>query len=175
MSGPNSSGSLATFGVSNGGAFSPLPVQLTLYSCNKGAMITMAVIIPMMVFTIFVLQLIVYSELYQDSRACYPIVYFFGETSGCRQTIARIARNETQIGNIHELIRDNITYQESFYSGIEQTNDIWKTCKDMFSNIFTSYTSFLRGITNNMQTFRRNVHHEIILPTVVKTIPSFYK
>lgn len=151
------------------------PVQLTLYSCNKGAMITMAVIIPMMLFTIFVLQLIVYSELYQDSRACYPIVYFFGETTGCKQTIARIARNETQLGNIHDSIRDRITYQESFYSGIEQTNHIWETSKDMFSNIFTSYISFLHGITNHMQTFRRNVHHEIILPTIVKTFSSHYR
>jgi hypothetical protein len=138
-------------------------------------MMTMAVIIPMMLFTVFVLQLIVYSELYQDSRACYPIVYFFGETSGCRQTIARIARNETQIGNIHELIRDRITYQESFYSGIEQTNHILKSGTDMFSNLFTGYISFLQGITNHIQTFRRNVHHEIILPTIVKTIPSYYK
>jgi len=148
------------------------PVQLTLFSCNKGAMITMVVVFPMMLFTIFVLQLIVYSELYQDSRACYPIVYFFGETSGCKQTIARIARNKTQSENIQEQIRDRITYQESFYSGIEQTNHIWKTGKDMFSNIFTSYVSFLHSITNNMQTFRRNVHREIILPTIVKTIPS---
>jgi hypothetical protein len=151
------------------------PVQLTLFSCNKGAMITTALVIPMMLFTIFVLQLIVYSELYQDSRACYPIVYYFGETSGCKQTIARIARNEMDIGNIQEQIRDRVTYQESFYNGIEQTNHIWRIGKDMFSNLFTSYISFLHSITNNMQTFRRNVHREIILPTIVKTIPSYYK
>jgi hypothetical protein len=151
------------------------PVQLTLFSCNKGAMITMVVVLPMMLFTIFVLQLIVYSELYKDSRACYPILYFFGETYGCRQTIARIARNETQTDNIKELIRDRITYQESFYDGIEQTNHIWKISKDMFSNLFTSYISFLHSITNNMQTFRRNIHREFILPTIVKTIPSYYK
>jgi len=135
----------------------------------------MVVVLPMMLFSIFVLQLIVYSELYQDSRACYPIIYYFGETSGCKQTIARIARNETQTENIQELIRDRLTYQESFNNGVEQTNHIWKTGKDMFSNIFTSYISFLHSITNNMQTFRRNVHREIILPTIVKTIPSYYK
>ena len=148
------------------------PVQLTLFSCNKSAMITMVVVLPMMLFTIFILQLIVYSELYQDSRACYPIVYYFGETSGCKQTIARIARNEMYIENIQEQIRDRVTYQESFYNGVEQTNHIWKTGKDMFSNLFTSYMSFLHSITNNMQTFRRNIHREIILPTIVKTIPS---
>lgn len=127
-------------------------------------MISAGIIIPLMLFTIMVLQLTVYSELYQDSRACYPIVYWFGETSGCKQMITRLAHQTIQIKDLRESIGSRITYQESFSNGIEQTKNIWNT----FSGLLQSFHKFLHGILHHIRTFRRNIHHEMILPTLTK-------
>jgi len=144
------------------------PTVLSLFTCSKDAMISGGVLVSFMLFTVLVLQLMVYGTMYQGSRACYPIVYYFGEAEGCKQTVARIVRAEVQAERLGQTIRDQITYQEYFDTGVQGTLTLWQTIRETFSHLFGAYTGFMHEVAAKVGQFRRNVHHELVVPAVVK-------
>jgi hypothetical protein len=135
-------------------------------SCSTDAYINCAILIPTMIAAIFVLQLLVYSELYRNSRACFPILHFFGESSGLNQTVARIARDV----NIHNKMREDlkrVTFVESFEDGsrciMDYGTNVFKSILSWFSDMNTGMTKTVK----NIHQFEKLYYKEVVQPVLL--------
>jgi hypothetical protein len=125
---------------------------LTAMSLSMDSYISCAFILPMMLASVFFLQLLVYSELYAHSRACYPILYFFGDTTSCQQTIGRIAQNITTYNSLKQTSK-NIIFEETMNQVI-----------DGFSNMYNNYNNGMTNAVNSWKQFQKNYYQEMIAP-----------
>ena len=138
-------------------------IVLTPFGLASDSYISCALILPVMFMTIFMLQLLVYSELYSGSRACYPILHFFGDPDSCQQTIARIAKNITTFQSLKQS-SSSIVFEEETKTGIVNAIATWGKVIDGFSNMYNKYHEGMSSAVNNLKTFQNNYYQEMIVP-----------
>lgn len=89
---------------------------LSYVSCNLTSLICLSIILPTMFVSIIVIKLFVSSDIHKRQRVCSPISYFFGEKTGCRQTIQdsihreNFETNENQKQNYKNLLITSSKY-----------------------------------------------------------------
>lgn len=91
------------------------PRILSYVSCNLMSLICLSIILPTMVVSVVVIKLFVISDIYKRQRVCSPISYFFGEKSGCRQSIQEIVHRESfeinnQINVFEKMLESSSNY-----------------------------------------------------------------
>jgi hypothetical protein len=145
---------------------------LSAINCSKDAYISCAIMIAGMIAIIFILQLLIYGELYQNSRACFPILYFFGEKYGFQQTIARIAKDTTLYGEMKNKIK-KVTFAESFETGdIIHSNNFtiyFEKLRAFTEWLYYVFSDFNTGMTKTIQhikTFEKTYYDEVIKPRI---------
>ena len=118
-----------------------------------------------MTIVVLFLKLFIYSELYKHDSHCYPIVYYFGQKGGCRQSIAKYAHI-----NSATLRRETFVpypdpphvrgrWDGGIGSGFRQ---IWEAC--------------IQGIDELLHLVDRwqgKIHNEVIYPALAKQIRGF--
>ena len=113
---------------------------------------------------IITLQLNVYSELYEGSGICWPILYYYGAKDECKHIVTREAMYKTYMQQIQTTITTQLTYQETFTDGIKKTANFTESVGNRFSDILGAYTHFIRTILEQMGSFRKKVDQEFVTP-----------
>lgn len=93
-------------------------VLLGMYACNRDSIWTCVIVLLLMVFSIFLLQLFVYAELYQTGEECLPILFYFGEKTACKRMMDRNAKYLVNYSNIQSTLNNDIIYDD-VHSGSE--------------------------------------------------------
>ena len=70
---------------------------LTYTGCSGESLVLFIFLIVTMIIIVLVLKLFLYSELYRHDGHCYPVLYYFGQTDGCRQYVGKYARWHAQL------------------------------------------------------------------------------
>jgi hypothetical protein len=120
--------------------------------------------IPMIFVMIIALQLIVYTELYEGSGICWPILYYYGAKDECKHMVTREAMYKTYLNQIQTTVNTQLTYQETFTDGIHKTVNFTESSMNLFSDILGTYTIFIRTILDQMSSFRKKVDQEFVTP-----------
>lgn len=142
-----------------------MPV-LTAVSCSSDAYISCGIVTIGMVFTIFVLQLLVYSELYRNNRSCMPILYFFGERGGCQQTITRIAQNANLHGKAQRDMK-KMTFAESFEAQSRNIHDSFTGYITWLYDIFSRFNMNMTKTIEQVKEFEGTYYKEVIRPSLM--------
>lgn len=150
---------------------------LTYIGCTLDSFISFLIIFPLMIFVILVLKLFIYSELYKDSEQCYPILYYFGQKSGCKRAVGRFAHlvNEIQRPkhDIHALSETFVSSEKDPLLGTDLQPSYTQQLQTWFRHLWYSYFNFVQSFTNQIHTYGGNIRDEFVEPALAKTF-SFY-
>jgi hypothetical protein len=140
------------------------PTVLSTMTCNPDSVWACILMIPMIFVMIIALQLIVYTELYEGSGICWPILYYYGAKDECKQMVTREAMYRTYMQQIQTNVSTNLTYQEKFTNRLEDTKNFTQSIGILFSDILGTYTHFIRVIMEQLRSFRKKVDQEFVTP-----------
>ena len=65
-------------------------------TCSGDSLFLFLVLLFLMSMILILLNLFVYSQLYQNNNNCYPVLFYFGQKEGCKQTINSWAKIQSQ-------------------------------------------------------------------------------
>ena len=140
------------------------PTVLSTMTCNPDSVWACVFMIPMIFVMIIALQLIIYTELYEGSGICWPILYYYGAKDECKQMVTREAMYKTYMQQIQTTVQTNLTYQERFTNRLEDTKNFAESSANRFSDIWNAYTHVIRTILEQMGSFRKKVDVEFVTP-----------
>lgn len=143
-----------------------LPRKLGFFICNPDAVISFVVLFMIMFFTVVVLQLLAYSDLYDQNEVCMPILFYFGgNTAGCKRAAARTASIQSQLYNVYSQIDEMKQYAKDRDEPFVGSRDPGPTTVTIsFSRIVNmlneSYHTFVREFILYMM----KLYRDIMLP-----------
>ena len=140
------------------------PVVLSMMTCSPDSVWACAFMIPLIFVMIIALQLIVYTELYEGSGICWPILYYYGAKDECKRMVTREAMYKTYLNQIQTTVNTRLTYQETFTDGIQKTVNFTESSVNLFSDMLGAYTHFIRTILEQLGSFRKKVDQEFVTP-----------
>ena len=140
------------------------PIVLSTMTCSPDSVWLCVCMIPIIFVMIIALQLILYTELYEGSGICWPILYYYGAKDECKQMVTREAMYKTYMQQIQTSVKTQLTYQETFTDGIHTTANFTESAVNLFSDILGAYTHFIRTILEQMGSFRKKVDQEFVTP-----------
>lgn len=121
------------------------------------------------------LNLLVYSQYYEHSTYCYPIMYYFGQKEGCRQTISSYAQlhamkqqfNTKPINTSHLINRrpkkDACGKPEPFDNDYQNVG-IGYSLQSGFSQIWDSYLNLLEYFIKTIKDIYYRLFVEFLYP-----------
>ena len=146
-------------------------------TCSGESVFLCLVLLFFMGLTMILLNLFVYSQLYQHSSHCYPALFYFGQKEGCKQTITSWANIQSQknayTGNLPKTVIDmaNQTPTQPAKTGAETCNielfDTFTQPKGFiqwFSQIWNNYVDILENMTNNIHEMKYRLFAEFVYP-----------
>lgn len=68
---------------------------INFITCSWDAVLLFMILLFFIGILLICLNLLVYSQYYEHNPHCYPVMYFFGQKEGCRQTISSYAQVHT--------------------------------------------------------------------------------
>lgn len=148
------------------------PTVLSTMTCSPDSVWACIFIIPMIFVMIIALQLIVYTELYDGSGICWPILYYYGAKDECKRMVTREAMYKTYMQQIQTVVQTNLTYQERFTNRLEDTKNFAESSVIQFSDIWSAYTHGIRTILEQLGSFRKKADQEFVTPYWYKTLRS---
>lgn len=140
------------------------PIVLSMMTCSPDSIWSCVFMIPIIFVMIIALQLIVYTELYEGSGICWPLLYYYGAKDECKQMVTREAKYKTYIQQIKTTVNTQLTYQETFTDSINKTVNFTESTMNLFSDILGVYTRFISIIFEQMGSFRKKVDQEFVTP-----------
>lgn len=147
-------------------------------TCSGDSLFLLLILLFFMSMTLILLNLFVYSQYYQHSNSCNPVLFYFGQKEGCKQTInswANIHSIKTAYnGNLPKNVIDKTT--------TSKPTDKPKTCKielfenntnnhpwnlqQWFSQIWNNYLDILENIINSIHEIKYRLFAEFVYPNL---------
>jgi len=148
-------------------------------TCSGDSLFLFLLLIFFMSMTLILLNLFVNSQLYQHSNHCSPVMYFFGQKEGCKQTInswANIQSMKTAYtGNLPKNALDmvnpvptNQSKQKKCKIELFENNTInhpWNLYQ-WFSQIWNNYLDILENIINSIHDIKYRLFAEFVYPNL---------
>lgn len=159
-----------------------LAKALGFFICSPDSIISFAIIFILMIFTVIVLQLLAYSDLYDKTEACMPILYYFGgNKDGCKQIIARNADIQTHLSNVQSQINNMKDYKTQLDNKSNNKNKIGifeefvgnskhsiSTVSSSFSQIMDEFRNTYKSYVKQVIIYGIKVYRDIFLPWMKK-------
>ena len=144
-------------------------------TCSWDAVLLFMILLFFIGILLICLNLLVYSQYYEHNTHCYPVMYFFGQKEGCRQTISSYAqvhamkqKFSTKPIDTRHLItqrpkRDACGKPEQFDNNYQHTG-ILDSLQSGFSQFWDSYLNILEYFIKTIKDINYKLFVEFLYP-----------
>lgn len=153
------------------------PRVLSYSVCCFDSIVGFCILALFMTISIIVFQLLAYTELYNNNEICLPILYYFGNTNGCKQVVARQASIQVRLYEIQRIINQMEEYrkrhvnniQDRYYPLKENFIGNQQSAISFFSNIIPWLQDMYFRTRTDLTIYFYKLYYEILLPfTIVR-------